>query len=619
MADLFNKDKDSKKDKDRKEKHRRAVSEVRQFMMKSSEYRKPHIELSKKSREIYENWSSQGRTLSHRANIKLPYGFSIIEDQTPKIVQGLLQDRPLIVFEAEEEQYLQWEDTLDDFHDNQLEQMEFISQVPAAVKSMLLDGTVLAKIPYRFEEDLLTWETVEIRGKSVERVQNEELVVKHDGPAFELIPFIDFYPDWRVKVCGDVKKMRGCVHRTWRTISELEGNSNYSNVKELKESAQVKGCGPGTAWKAPYYSEEAQQEYDRLNDNKPLVKNQDEIEVWEYWGLFDSDGEGNYEEYLIVIGNGDTVLRCDLNPFKHKIHPFVACPNVVRDNEFYGIPELVAVRGLIKEANALRNANLDQVNLAINRMFIADRNAGIKAKQLFSRPNGIIWANDINGIRELPPAMLNGDSVRSGQEIQADIQNALGTTTSTPQLPQMARTFGRSATGVEFINSVVASRASLKLFMLSEWLLKPMYEIMLQMNNQYVTDDQWVRSQDPNANVENPFSLLSAEAFSSLDNFRLRSSIDTGGSENIFNKLQALAGILQTAEGTQPGIVDWEAFFDATGRSLMGKRYKKFIRSPEERQMLQAQSMAMEQAAQVSAGQNAPQPNSDPGVPPGQV
>jgi hypothetical protein len=614
MAD-FNK-KDSKKDKDKKEKHRRVVSEVRQFMHKSSEYRKPHVELSKKSREIYENWSAQGRTVTHRANIKLPYGFSIIEDQTPKIVQALLQDRPLVVFEAENESVLDWEDSLDDFHDAQLEEMKFIPQVPAAVKSMLLDGTIIAKIPYKFEEDLLTWESAEIVGNEVKLVEQEELVVKHDGPAFELIPFIDFYPDWRVKVCGDVKSMRGCVHRTWRTISELEGNRNYDNIKELKESVQLKGHGVGCAWKAPYYSEEAQQDYDRLNDNKPLVKNQDEVEIWEYWGLIDEDGEGNYEEYLVTIGNGDTVLRCDKNPFKHKIRPFVAAPNVVRDNEFYGIPELVAVRGLIKEANALRNANLDQVNLAINRMFIADRNAGIKAKQLFSRPNGIIWANDINGIRELPPAMLNGDSVRSGQEIQGDIQNALGTTNSTPQLPQMARTFGRSATGVEFINSVTASRASLKLFMLSEWMLKPMYEIMLQMNNQYVTQDQWVRSQDPNSSMENPFSFLPVDAFAKLDTFRLRSSIDTGGSENIFNKLQALGGILQTAESTQPGIVDWEKFFDATGRSLLGKRYQKFIRSPEERQMLQAQTMAMEQSAQVQAGQNAPQPASDPGVPP---
>lgn len=607
MADIFNKGKDEKKDLNEKEKYRRIVSEVRQFMAKSAEYRKPHIELAKKSRELYENWQASGRTITHRANIRLPYGFSIIEDQTPKITQGLLQDRPLVTFEAEKESLLIWENTLDDFHDAQLEEMRFVPQVPALIKSMLLDGTAIAKIPYKFEEALLEWEDVVINENAVEVKQREELAVKHDGPAFELVPFIDFYPDWRVKVCGDVRSMRGCAHRTWRTMAELKGNPNYKNLDDLKESVQIKGVGAGSAWKAPYYSEEAQQEFDRLSDNKPGIKNTDEVEVWEYWGLIDIDGEGNYEEYLVAIGNGDTVMRCDKNPFKHKMKPFVAVPNVARDGEFYGVPELVAVRSLIKEANQLRNANLDQVNLSINRMFIADRNAGIKAKQLFSRPNGIIWANDINGLRELPPVQLNGDSIRSGQEIQMDIQNALGMTNATPQMPQMARTFGRSATGVEFINSVTASRASLKLFMISEWLLKPMYEIMVQMNNQYITDDQWVRSQDPNE-AGNPFSQLPADAFSALNQFRLRSTIDTGGSENIFNKLQALSGILQTAESTQPGIVDWEAFFDATGRSLLGKRYQKFIRSPEERQMLQAQGMAMEQAAQISAGQNAPQP-----------
>lgn len=273
------------------------------------------------------------------------------------------------------------------------------------------------------------------------------------------------------------------------------------------------------------------------------------------------------------------------------------------------------MRGLIREANTIRNANLDQINLSINRMFIADRNAGIKAKQLFSRPNGIIWANDINGLRELPPAKLNGDSIQESHALQQDIQNALGNITSTPQLPQMARTFGRSATGVEFINNVTASRASLKLFMLSEWLLKPMYEIILKMNNQYITNDQWVRNQDPNEAEENPFVMLPSEVFANLSKFRLLSAIDTGGQENQFNKLQALAQILQIAEGTQPGVVDWEAFFEESGKELVGKKYRKFIRSTAERQMLQMQQMAGEQMAQQITGAAAPQPNA---LPPGQ-
>jgi hypothetical protein len=42
-----------------------------------------------------------------------------------------------------------------------------------------------------------------------------------------------------------------------------------------------------------------------------------------------------------------------------------------------------------------------RVNLSIYRMYVVDRAAGIKARSIFSRPNGIIWSNDVNGIREL--------------------------------------------------------------------------------------------------------------------------------------------------------------------------------------------------------------------------
>lgn len=601
-------------DKDKKEKHRRAVAAVRDFMQRSSEYRKPHIELAKQSRSTYENWSKQASSIIHRANLKLPYGFSVIEDQVPKLVQGLMQERPLIQFEGETKDAMEWEDSLTDYHDQQLEKMDVIAQLPASMKSLLLDGTLIAKVPYQFKEDVLTWDEVIIRGSEVTTQEVEEYIVKHDGPAYELIPFIDFFPDWRVKESGSIKKMRGCVHRTWKSFFELEGNPQYSNLDELEMSAMVRGSQPGSAWKAPYYSEEAQKDWDKAQDNKAGVKNQKEIELWEFWGLFDVSGKGEFEEYLITIANGDVVIRCQKNPFKHKMKPFVAAPNIPRDGEFYGIPELLAVRSLIKEADQLRNARLDQTNMAVNRMFLVDRNSGIKARQLYSRPNGIIWTNDVmTGLRELPPPEVPQSVVQEGREIQSDIQNALGMTTATPQLPQMARTFGRSATGVEFINSVTASRASLKLFLLSEYFLKPMYEIMAKMNNQYISKDQFVRTQDPNEAEKNPFTELPTDAFASLNKYRLVSAIDTGGNENVFNKLQAVATILQTAEATQPGVVNWEVFFEGVMRSVLGKHYKKFIRSDAERMLLQQQQMAMEQAANVNAGKRAPQPNAKPG------
>ena len=109
-----------------------------------------------------------------------------------------------------------------------------------------------------------------------------------------------------------------------------------------------------------------------------LMENQD-VEFGEK-SLTISKNDGKFEEYLIVIANGDVVVRMEPNFYDYKFKPFVACPNYSRETEFYGIPELLAVRSLIKEANTLRNARLDNINLSVNPMWIADRAAGIKSE-----------------------------------------------------------------------------------------------------------------------------------------------------------------------------------------------------------------------------------------------
>lgn len=586
----------------------RAVDTVRQFMKRSEEYRRPYIDRAKQCRELYASWEHQGRSIINRANLKLPYAYSIIEGQTPQIVEAIINERPFAELQGYDEEDMAFEEAMTDFLDSQVEEMDnFVGKLVSWVKGGMHDGTAIAKIPYRYSEQVR-----EKRRPTVDAVTGDvDLQVEYiratlmDGPDFEPVDFRDFFPDWRVQTPGDIQGMRGIAFRSWKTYSELAANRNYKNLDELEHSVRVKGSGNDVAWQPRYGSDHwaGQERRDLKRDN--------DIEVWEFWGLFDVSGKGDHEPYLIVIANGDVPLRCDPNPFEHKMLPAVAWPNVPQDNEFFGLPEVLAVRPLIKEGNALRNARLDQVNLAVNRMYVVDRAAGIKTRALYTRPNGIIFTNDMQGIRELPPPEVPPSARFEGQEISADINQALGTTQGSPQLPQLARSMGRTTSGVEYINSITASRVGLKVRLLGEYLIKPMYRIMLQMNDQFITDEQWVRRSNPN--VPNPFTALKPEAFATSVDFKIRTRMEAGGKELEFQKLQMLGQLLQTAEATQPGVTKWDVLFEAMGKSLLGNRYKKFIRSDMERQQMQAQGMAMEQAAQMQAGQAAPQPNATPG------
>lgn len=620
---------------DKRDKDSRSLEHVRKFMRQSQLYRRPHLEISTWSRELYECWRVESKSITQRANIKLPYGYTIIETQLPQIVEGLLHDRPFIQLQGEAPADMQFEQALTDYQDKQVNAMKFPIKILSYVKAMKLDGTAFAKVPYKYKEQMVTRrETVADPLTGMPLLQKHNVLeATFDGPDFEVIPFIDFYPDWSVKLPGDIESMRGLVHRTWKTFSDLkklekrtsktgQTTGHYKNLAELKTSMRVKGCSDGAAWKAPYFSDSYGGHLDNLNDNMRGIKDGDKIEVWEYWGLFDTSGDGTFEEYIITIGNGDVVLRCEKNFYDYKIKPFVSTPNIIRDSEFYGIPELAAVKGLIKESSTIRNSILDQINLSINQMFIVDRNSGINAKSLFSRPGGIIWANDINGIRQLQPTEVPGGAYRSNADIQTDLQSAVGLSQAPGNPSTFNTALARSATGANYLQQFTGGRVGMSLRILGETLLKPMSKIMFLTNRQFVTDDKYLRTGDPNK--PNPFTIVPMEAWQFSFHWKLCTTLETGGPQTDGQKMQMLIQMLQTQEATQPGITKWDAVWEQLGRDIVGPRYVKFVRSDEERMAMQQQMMMNEAAANASVGARqsgaamqgaaAPQPNAIGGM-----
>jgi len=547
-----------------------------------------------------------------RANLRLPFGFTIIENQVPQITNIFTGDDEIIKFEGQEINDQPFEDPMTDFFSWQMRNMKFVPKFTAFIKSMLIDGTGIAKVPYRFKEVNTVRRSSVVDPETGETTvqKRDVLEVTYDGPDLEIIAIHDFYPDWSAK-STDIQAMRGCVHRMFKTRQQLKSSGLYKNLDLLKRSMSDKGAD---AWQAPYYSDEFKDDFERLNDNDRGAKDGGKIEIWEYWGLWDPKGDGKFEEYLITLANGDVLIRDERNFYDYKFKPFVACPNYVRDNEFYGVPELLAVRPLIKEANTIRNARLDNINLSVNPMYVVDRAAGINRSNLYSRPNGVVWSNDVNGIKPLP---VQDPSIGSSQEmgfLQADINSATSSVTSTPQLPQFAKTFGRSATGVEFIQNIANTRVGLKAQLLSELFFREMAWIMMMTNRQFVTDDQWVKLTDPNS--QNPFTILPTDSFFRKFDYKAKTDLETGGPQGQLAKMQSVAQFVQALEASQPGSIKMDALAMDMLRPLVGNKQTRYVRTEEEREAMQQRALAAEQAANAAAGQGAPQPNAQgPGFP----
>jgi len=586
----------------------RIVEMVRAFMERSQAYREPFLELARKSREMYETWQSPSTSQIQRANLKLPFGFTVIETQLPQIMDIFFQSGSSPVrFIGRGPDDAKWENLLTDFHQYQLEEMSFETKTAAFIKSLLLDGTAICKVPYRFKELEVIRRLSIINPQSGEVETRKFPVVEEifDQPDLEPVAIYDFFPDWSVKIPGDITSMRGCVHRSYRTLASLRSDRKYKNLDKLEQSLTIKGT---SAWAPPYYDNDGfKRDFERLQDQAETGIKDGRIEIWEYWGLYDPQQNGNFKEYLIVIANGDVVIRAEENFYDYKFKPFVASVNYIRENEFYGIPELLAIRPLIKEANTLRNARLDVVNLSVNPMMLVDRAGGIVAKSLFSRPGGVVWTNDMNAVKPLEVRDPSAGSLNEFSLIQQDIQNATALVNAAPTVSQLGKQFGRSATGVNFIQGLSSSRVGLKARLLADLYFKRVAWIMLMTNRQFVTDEKWVRVSDPNA--PNPFQVLPPDAFFQKFDFAVSTNLDSGGVEGQFQKMQSVSQILQAAEQSQPGTAKMDVLLEALLRPILGRQTKRFVRSDEERQQMQQQQLAATQMLNAQIGKAAPQPN----------
>lgn len=600
------------------------VREIRHFMEKSDEYRDPHIELAARARDRYQNWKLESVSKIRRANLKPSYGFSVIETLVPQVCEIFLGDEHIVKFEGQQREDIEFEDGLTDFFGVQFREMDFNTKFVSFVKNMHLDGTAIAKVPYRYKEivTLRRQQQVDEVTGMVTLVRQPVYEVLYDGPDFEVVPIVDFFPDWRVKQPGDIQSMRGCVHRMYKSYADLQAlekkttngqeSGVYKNLDELKKSLGRKGCA---AWKAPYWSDKYQDTFSGEDEQQGRKKTWDQVELWEYWGLFDEKGDGDFKEYLITIGNGDVIIRIQENFYDYQHKPFVACPNYIRSNEFYGIPELSAVDAEIREATAIRNARLDQINLNVNGMWLADRAAGLDGKNLYSRPGGIVWTNDMNGLK---PVQVPPPSVDSAQEIGFIEQNISQTTgIASPPVTGGSKSFGRTAQGVNFVQSFSNSRIGLKARIIADLCISKLVHIMMMVDRQFVTEESWVKLTSPDA--PNPFVQLPPDAFFRDYAYNIKTKLELPD-EVEFQKLQAAAGVLQVAEQTQPGSVKMDIVIESLLRPLIGPKVKKFMRSPQELQelqMQQAQLRVQEQAANAQIGEMAPQPNAGTPAQPG--
>jgi len=596
-------------------KEARALSHLKSFMSNSRRYCMTYFDKFDRLWGEYLNTRQTKSSPLQRANLKLPYAWTIVEQYVPQVCDAFLREKPYIEFQGRMPEDMQWEDTLSQFVSFQMDQMSFYEKFVVFNKDLSVFGTAVAKVPWKYQEKtaIKKEEVIDEATGKYKRVAKKTLNVLYDGPDFDPIPIWDFFPDWTASQPGNVQAMRGCVLRVWRTLQELDEKRKvtapdgsvqgiYVNLDKLRMSLKDRDSNKDD-WSVP--TKNSSNDFQTRDQTLGLengIKRKDKMEVWEYWGLFDATGNGDFQEYVITVANGSTVIRCETNPYDSQFKPFVASVNYPVSGEFYGVGDIEPVLSLIREGSALRNARLDNANLAVNRMWLIDRSCGINPRSLYSRAGGAILTNDINGIKALDVAEVPGSSYNELSQIDYDIQNATAQINSSQNASNLGRAFGRTATGVSYLQSNTNSRINLKVKLLENLLMKPLGKMFLMLNRQFLSNDQFIRVMN---DTQNPFKVLPSDSFWGDYDFSAMGAVDRLSEEQQAQNFgQNVVPFLESVEKFNPGTINWNNLTKQYLKVFNFRDPYQLINPPQVQQQIQQQMQQAQMQQQMQLAEH---------------
>ena len=387
-----------------------------------------------------------------RAKLFIPYIFATIETIIPRLIGS----KPTINAVPREPSDIENADINSSLFHYNWDIMNMKRKIKIWVKQALIYGTSIAKIYWQFEED------------------------KYDQPNVDILDVFDFFVDPDATNMEDAQYV---IQRAERNYDYLAKNDNYKLPKELAFKIQ-------------------QDEYKVQRDailglSKPNDKDSKKVEILEYWGNFDINGDGINEECLLVIADKEYLIRAELNPYEHGKKPFIRLVDIEIPSSFWGIGEVEQLSSLQYELNDVRNQRMDNVTLILNRMWKVDKNADVDEQDLISQAGQIIHTGRMDGIEPLITPDVTTSAYNEETLIKADIQLVSGVTDYTQGQGNKSMAGGgglanNTATGIMLLQEAGNQRFKYKLDNIEDALID-LGEQLLALNQQFLDKEMKLR------------------------------------------------------------------------------------------------------------------------------
>jgi hypothetical protein len=450
------------------------------------------IEIYKRYFTVPEKFKTPSRT-----SITQPTAFKIIEAALPKLANSIFtQDNKFFDVETLNPENLDDKaraEAIRRLLEVQLDKSEFFVKFIDFTKQLLLYGTSFFKVFWDVERDWV-WERTPRRetqtvegfevGEKIIWDEEKKYVVTKQQPGVEVLDLLDVYPDPDII---NEQEGRGVFLRSWISREELRelGQGRfpiYGNIDQLDKEASG----------SESYLESRSRRLSPRGLNASTQNRRNEVELLEFWGRMDLDGDGIKEECQIVIADRQVVVRAIANPFHHQKRPIVRGVMFPVPNEFWGLGLIEPVLSQIDELDTLKRQRLDNINQSLNAMWQVDPSADVELDTLVSAPNQVILTSPLDAVKKLDTPDVTANAFNEAAILQRDIDGAT-TPASIQGTPESGR-LGRTARGAGLIISQALEKFGMSTKIIEEMSLKKVLEMFYALDLQFIDTEDVLRS-----------------------------------------------------------------------------------------------------------------------------
>jgi len=492
--------------------------------------------------QLYFTTAEQYKT-GTRSSITLPIIFQIIESAIPKLANVLFaqgedffevtptdQNNTELVTKAEAIKCLL---------STQLSKADFFTKFLDFIKQIMLYGTAYMKVYWKVKREWV-WERVPVRspqtvfgitiGEKVSWEESKSYKVVERRPEVEILDILDVFPDPDAQSEEDSK---GIIIRSWIDKEDLKelGQGKYPIYANTeKNEVQISEDSFVTS---------RSERYAARGVTLGNVQNKNQVELLEFWGKYDVDGDGIKEEAYIVIANRQVLLKAQANPFHHQKRPIIRGVLFPAPKEWYGIGLVEPVISEVHELNTLRRQRIDNINLVLNRMWQVNTLADVDLETLISSPGNIILTDVMDAVKPLDTPDVTSSAYNEANIVQMDIERA--TVPPSAQGNTTSGQLGRTARGAQMIIGQALEKFGTATKLLEEMTLKKMLQMFHQLNLQFVDDDEVL--QDPFLYSDIASLQMTPEDIRADVKFKMIGISEMVGSEGKINQIVSFMGV----------------------------------------------------------------------------